>query len=750
VSTEIPINTDLLREARQAIVAVREHWGDEWQVIPHLYANWVSWAANPSVSSAQLDYEYGRGMRQGEAAFSNEDKLYLDRWFVKVACIQNDETIRYWHGVILENVYAPIGPVITGETRAPAGHQALMAYGLEVLLDREPITTSVFKSLGGEPTRTGRALEPNREDKHKTHGEMIDSGNMSIDPLEENGVYLFAGDPAESKPWNTRELVRYLLTYHAPGVFESGTPDIVWEIDEASEAYLPTWDKPHVQLQDRTVKEVLDSILDRRRLLGYRVEVTFGEESSGEGGTGVSEVVLIRPFQYTDEAITFTDGWLGPNEDQKTFDFDTMRDLSHVVVRRSVSHKYDAVIARGARVLCCGTFSAIDGTLAKGWSDEQKAGYIAGASEAEDYNTIEPYQRFMRNAQARAADKFERVYSYFTVPAIWNGHVLGGETNESADLFPYSELSHSELNVDSGLLDAWFLPEMRFERFIPLKVDHDYSADLIGNEAIVDGTPDDMQWEYLRPLVAIKLPPDPDPAGNSSSSAQTPRYGQVEKLAAAADIETMGQGMGRFNAYSVRIQHEAPGIALNCSGGPAHSLADDYTAAPGDTLDVYIPELNWKDNLLATLAARADYNVQSRYPRVGYAASVLTIDVGDKAELHYVAPQTVVGVVDGLLVRSTSGGFVRDDRKLLADVARAAFEWYGVERQSLTMVWNQADLLGLNVGDLIIQIGGAIETMESVRTVVTELRLQFAATEHDSESCTMQTHWGELDVLRML
>jgi C-terminal processing protease CtpA/Prc len=65
------------------------------------------------------------------------------------------------------------------------------------------------------------------------------------------------------------------------------------------------------------------------------------------------------------------------------------------------------------------------------------------------------------------------------------------------------------------------------------------------------------------------------------------------------------------------------------------------------------------------------------------------------------------------------------------------------------MVWGQADRLGLRIGDLIVEIGG-FETTESVRTVVTELRLQFAGSENDRESCTLQTHWGELDVLRMI
>ena len=129
------------------------------------------------------------------------------------------------------------------------------------------------------------------------------------------------------------------------------------------------------------------------------------------------------------------------------------------------------------------------------------------------------------------------------------------------------------------------------------------------------------------------------------------------------------------------------------------------------------------------------------------AVRLLVIDAGRRAELHYVAPGTVVDTDDGQLERH-AGGFIRDDRPWLQDLARLAFEWYGRQRQAFTLSYRQASGL-FYVGDLITTIGKAA-TLETVRTVITEVRIELAQSTNDVHRTSIRTQWAELDALQLI
>jgi hypothetical protein len=160
---------------------------------------------------------------------------------------------------------------------------------------------------------------------------------------------------------------------------------------------------------------------------------------------------------------------------------------------------------------------------------------------------------------------------------------------------------------------------------------------------------------------------------------------------------------------------------------------------------------DWKTDLLATLAIVLP-PIQVQWPAfvTGNPDFVRTlyIDAADWAALHYVAPHTVVAVEFGQLVRTNEGGLIRDDRGFLRRIARLAYEWYGRNRQAMTLTYAGATPI-CRVGDLIVEIGTG-DTREDVRTVVTEVRIDFAQHDGDVHRTTLQTHWAELDVLRML
>ncbi len=115
--------------------------------------------------------------------------------------------------------------------------------------------------------------------------------------------------------------------------------------------------------------------------------------------------------------------------------------------------------------------------------------------------------------------------------------------------------------------------------------------------------------------------------------------------------------------------------------------------------------------------------------------------------MHYVAPGTVVDLADGKPVYA-DGGLIRDDRPLLEQIARVAYEWYGRRRQALTLTYVGASNL-FRVGDLITTIGSGA-TEEPIRTVITEIRIDLARDQGETHRTTIQTQWAELDVLRLV
>lgn len=113
-----------------------------------------------------------------------------------------------------------------------------------------------------------------------------------------------------------------------------------------------------------------------------------------------------------------------------------------------------------------------------------------------------------------------------------------------------------------------------------------------------------------------------------------------------------------------------------------------------------------------------------------------------KYRLDYVTPYTVFDV-NGSQQVSTSGGFVRDDRDDLADIAASAAQWYGTIRQAFAMTFKQVrDLAPL--GNLITTIG-ADYNIENVNSVVSGLSFQMPQTESEVGTTTIETEFVDLD-----
>lgn len=782
--TAIATTTATHRDTKSATVYVRTLWADNWTEVTHFYPDWLVFAVSPNMSSAGFSYDYGVGMRQGETSFATIAPQELRGKYVKVSIDQyvsgegeEAETITLdWYGRIREEDRDVHGTMLSdpagGSARVPKGRQTMLADGLEVLLDKAEVLTSWWLRDGVD-TQVGRGLIFNGP--HQV-GEGVDPAttdeghkNRTPDGARGNkGVHVFAGQLEEAESWSTRNIVEHLVAYHSPKDKDGGDA-LQWRIgtDEwGADQFLPDWDRPVVPTHGRSVRDLLNTVIDRRRGLGWKLVVEEGEEDEDP------DILVIVPVTHLAEDLNLPSGDTLPASVRlKTLDFDEAVDVSRAEIKVTQAQQYDQVVAQGDRVLCCGTirYEPEEFLLAKAWTDEHETEYDeaasvnTGAGGVRDpnaaYDDWDVQERQRRNNLVRAADHLEAVYSHWRLHEEWDGKVIDVLTGVTYKLFPIFGESLFEGIELADNQQPWYRPDLRFYRRLPLQLGYDYSEFTGSNPEIRIKLPDEHKLEHRRTYVLIKVI-DEDPEAEPPEPA---RWVQAEKLETVVDTSdglVLPEGAEPESydfSCNVRVMDDAAGFVLRTSGKAQHFLAAVDWDKLDEDYDVVI--LDWRTDMIATVAMQADWHVEKRYPAEitdeTDAVKLLTIKVPERAKLEYVAQGTVVDTTnDGQLVQMKDGGFVRDDREWLADLAKIAWEWYGEERSALTLTYDQAQTLfsaesTIEPGDLIVEIGGD-ESLQAIRTMVTEIRIDFAP-EIEGEGpgqphrTIIRTQWAELD-----
>lgn len=708
-------------------VYTRTLWAASWVLQEHLYCDRLEFAAHPTLPTATLTWRYGLGMPAGETTFAAHARQELEGQYVKIEVDEVGGTTLRWYGVIVEVPEDRSGALVdSAGTRTLTGLQELHAVGLEYLLSRQPLAAShVERTAPGpgqpSPYEIARAIGFNLGggDEQDEYGERLP--NRSVD-ISSEGTYVFAESLFSAADWRTRDIVEYLLRLFAP-VDSLGLRPLDWDLDQTvSLTHLEAF-KPSLPAQGRTVLELLGALINRDILSGWHVKVDH---------TATPEVPTIKVFTFNDATITLPDATvIVANPDQYSFDFDRAFDITLAGFTTTVANQFDQVICRGGRRGYVFTISGRDATIEADWTTTQRAEYNTAASGAADYGTLDDDEKKLRNANYRAQDTLERVFSWFKVPTTWDGQARDGVGGTASEVFVGIDV-HGDADA-ANPLEFWYAG-LRLERALPLLSDRDYSADKIATDAVTSSAPAGAADEFRPPLVLLRVP------GGGSS---TDKYAQVEQLATRPDLED-GQ---RFSCH-MRVQERGLGFVLAVSGGPQHAIAanaSDFVALPDDDADEAV--LDWRDNLVATVYVQGDSFVEERYPTdADLAASVLVTDEVRRlwlelpeAHLDYVVPGTVVHIADGDLVHSTGGWLPgRDDRARMKNIAQLAYEWYSEDRKALTLSYRQIRKV-VEVGDLVVEIGSGA-TLESIRTVVTRVTYDLVA-----GHTTIQTEHIELN-----
>lgn len=675
-------------------VYFRRSWTAQWELRRDIWCERVQFAVAPQIGTGKFELRYGVGMLPDETNFAIVSPLFdaqlteLDQLKV-VMTFPGGGTVA-WYGVVGSQDAMPDGTLQTNLGPAPKGVQYFTAHELTWLLTREPIRTAWIEVEGGE-AQIGRGLTFNERVSDGPFGGLGLSRSTGNGP---RGVPIFAKDPWDARAWSAWDIIDHVMAYHVPKGDNPNAPTIPAFFRSPSDLEPLKALAPTVDSDNKSVWEILTQILDRRRLLAIWC-------NAGDDGIGLE---LVR---FNEDPITLysADGQaliLPANPNQIAVDLRARQDASAYTVLAE-SQKVSQVVVRGARRTGTFTVSKMDDTLEEDWLPADETEYDAAASNQSGYATMKWSEKRQANDLVRRRDKLQRVYSWFRVPATWDGKAGNGEGGGAKrPVFPV--LDQNTGNPTTTTTNYW-RRDLRFDHETPLFTDADYAADDPGE---VDAEPPvGSSPERMRPFCLVQIAPD--------------QWQYFDKLARSQEFDQLTANGARYSG-NLRVRKDALGLQVELSGAPKYKLAKDSFTPLADVDEE--PDYNWKTDLLFTATAVCDEHVEIRLPpnpAVGDVARRKYLDVPE-ARLDYLAPNTVVGIdAAGALERTPAGGFLRDDRWLLRNVAEVAWRWYSVSRRSATITTKMRSQLAYP-GTLILTLDQNIP----LGTVVTSIDFDFS------------------------
>jgi hypothetical protein len=235
------------------------------------------------------------------------------------------------------------------------------------------------------------------------------------------------------------------------------------------------------------------------------------------------------------------------------------------------------------------------------------------------------------------------------------------------------------------------------------------------------------------------------------------RWSTIERYGEAGRREHGGKKTPADFSGSVHVAQADKGISVRLNGKAQYAWAES-AFSPLDVDDVEAVA-DYLDAIF-TVAFEDDRYCEAKYPdplaffgEPPDELRVLDIDAGDTFHLDYCVPDTVVGVdpETGALIRSTSGGFINDDRPQLRSLAKLAWQWYSRTRKALSFR-TKTITSELRIGDYVSQVNETYN-VNTVNTVITRIELDVPYSEGekpDDPTFSVQTGFAEFDPLAVV
>lgn len=741
MATEITLETFAFIQTVPTVkVSLRKSWEDAWIEFPYIDCMSLRMGVGQQIDQATLKNEFGLMHRDGKASPSIESPINAMRYFCKVEVEPDSAPVGdiggiVWYGVIVSENRDRFGGNDGGELQAEdgagldlengdpinvggtnAGTQVFTAFGLEWLLTRVFINKSVIERADGTGDFEIDRVIP------------FNSGTrQQLDSLDVKQL----GNKAEGQPrfvrrdkvptatiWTAFDIIRYLFDVFPPCV------EPKFELHATVETHTAWWSQNNILLGP-TLYDALNELINQRRGLTWSLEVDALDPSP---------IIYLRVHAFTHASITLGDSSIPANDQQVSLDDSAMKHISVLQVN-DTSRKFEQVIAYGARRGSCFTLGVEDGTLVPGWADYQLEAYCNAAA-----GVTPPAEQKRQADSFRSTDAMANVLTRFLVPntapgTSWTGKSADGRSGTASTatcpkIFGSFGGTPGELGVDQTTFQDYWLAGLRVESWIPLRENVDYqtsaSDPLNSNESHI-------LPPYRKPFALYKLP----------GSDKYVRADRANVLVANELVTTAKTGI-KFSAF-VHPTTDQFGVNITPSTlAHAHANNTDITTilptfdATTDTRR----EADWK-TAIVTVYAEFDELVKQVYPYPAMSGSnnqqsKLEIHVGSSARLDYLVPNTVLDILEnGELVKHTGGGgFLRDDRQKLLNIAKSAWQWYSTTRTALTInvqhITNQ-----FKVGQLIRTLSG-----DDVNSLVTYITYDFT-----NMTTTINTEFAEVDPL---
>ncbi len=711
-------------------VYLKSSWRDPWVENTEVAVDRVMWSVSPRVGVAQLYWRYGVGKLANSATFQQLARKDIDRWYVKIEIytysVANPSAFvppKVWWGVV-----DLTRDLLDGSDLGVAsGQQAFIAYSLERLLYQYPIRTARVVDAAGELHRIGNGLTCNLRGQGNRTG-----------TTPSTGYHMFRDDGADGELWTTRDIVKYVIGECEPRNSLDAWPSqhfefVTIDVSLDDEEYLPDWDAPEVELHGRSPGQVLNMLIARQRLLGWRMEVT---------GTPPNEVMSIVPFTFATEELEIDDTYrLLANPSLYHINL-TQSAESTIAVTYDGAGTYDQVIVEGARRRSCFTISYDDLTLVEGWTIAQDTAYSLGASADAGYPpAAEVDKRRARNAAVRNSDALRDVYRRYKLHTPWDFKAGDGEGGAQNPVF--LEDTHVDMPDDWQAAYRPYESTLSLLPTLPLKGNVDYSVYVLGG-TIIDGR---LRLEERTPIVVMQLPDD------------SGKWMHIEKIGLQGDLPTTNTSDNKRWSASTRVntREQDPAIYINVTGQPQHVIASTDFVPLSEDRD--LGSYDWR-NMAATVAVEEDRRVfgawpdsrDLRLPELD-AVRILRIQAGDAYRLDYMPVNTILGVDEesGALVKSNIPQWINDARDKLRNVAKLAYQWYGQQRRTVQLSTRRI-FADIHVGDVVLSVERTAAEDIDVATVVSQITIEIPLTKGEQPSpplMTLVTAYAELDPLRV-
>lgn len=682
-------------------------WGASWTERSLLICRSLSDAVAPSHSTATFFQTYGRemwpkiGSRPKDLSETTVQKPDYLGHYVKV---ETSNGIK-WYGIIVEAEDSQDGTL----NGVPTGRVSMTAMGLSFLLERaEPINRTKFKTADGTDF-IEQAIPFNAGSDGRTGRTRLATGNY--DPTSK--CFTDKTVTSGAQRWKAKDAFEYLSKDFSP-TDTTKSKRIPLAMSMASAACLD-YELPRIDYAGMNLWQIFNRLVDRRRGLMMYTAIN---------GANQLELVIDSSSQ---SQISLPSGSIVPaNRNKRTYTFDGAVNIDDARVRSSAIQQYDQVVCRGENIGVVFTVSPADSTgqIIPDWGASEKTDYNTACSGDTNYGSLTDTEKAASNADYRARDDLSRVFSWWRLDTTWDGkgHNDGGDNNPAA--FHVTE-NDTPWTDTVGL---YWIDGLRFADYMPLRPGVDYSGEVTPDT----DSDDDEQRDYLAPAVFFQL----EAIGTTTGDDGWVYAEHVNRAVDCGDTKREYQW-----SVQVIIRDDVPGLILQVVGGQQHFIAQDEYTENG-TYET-IPSNEGVDlrSFLATVYMPMQRPVMARYPSNAVVTSgdvkrVLTLNVPD-CWLDWLVPGTVVSVSSGEL-QQTDGGWLRDDRDRLRDIARLAYSWYSQPRRSLALSF-RAITSGFAVGQLVTSITQAGSTQQ-INTVITSIELDL-----EQGRTTLNTSFAELD-----